>query len=109
MSLDSLFPLLFAAVLVLVVGSFVAKMVRFGGFKAAMFGAPIERTLGEVSGTGGRLMTSLLKVHSLRGDPEHRVGLEFLAKSVASYQMTPLTLSATEARRLAALLTAAAG
>lgn len=109
MSFDDAFPFLFFLVFAAVAGSFVFKIIKHGGLKAAMFGAPIERTIGEVEGGGTRLMTVAVKVHKLDGDsPEKAIGLEFVAKSLASYQMMPVTLSAAEARKLATLLESAA-
>lgn len=91
-----------------IVGYFIFRMARYGGFKAAMFGAKIEKTLGEVEGRRQTLMSLRLKVHLLEGNPsEKAVGLELVAKGVASYQMMPITLSAAEAKKLVALLQSA--
>lgn len=109
MNAESLFPIFFFAVFSLVVGSFLYKMLKHGGFKAAMFGAPIERTVGEVAGGGMKLMNIGLKVHKLGGGREKAVGVELVAKSFASYQMMPVTLSTAEARKLIMLLEAATG
>ena len=108
MNLESFFPFIFFAVFFLVAGSFVVKIVKHGGFKAAMFGAPIESTVGEVSGAGGKLMKLAVKVHRLGGgSSEKAIGLEFAAKSFASYQMLPVTLSRAEAQHLSQLLQSA--
>ncbi|WP_148289689.1 hypothetical protein [Ideonella sp. B508-1] len=91
-----------------IVGYFIFRMVRYGGFKSAMFGAKIEKTLGEVEGQRQALLSSRLKVHLLEGGPsEKAVGIELVAKGVASYQMMPITLSAAEAKRLVSLLQSA--
>lgn len=46
-----------------------------------------------------------VKVHRLGGSsPERAIGLEFVAKSLASYQMLPVTLSRAEAQKLSKLL-----
>jgi hypothetical protein len=94
------FSILFVAVFALIVGSFVFKFLKFGGIKAAMFGASIERTIGEARAFTGRILKAVVKVHVLDGGPDKAVGLEFVAKSFASYQMLPVTLSETEARNL---------
>jgi hypothetical protein len=108
MNFEGFFPFVFFAVFFLVGGSFVAKIIKHGGFKAAMFGAPIESTVGEVTGSGGKLMHLSVKVHRLGGgSPEKTIGLEFAAKSFASYQMLPVTLSKVEAQRLSQLLQSA--
>jgi hypothetical protein len=50
-----------------------------------------------------------IKVHKLAGtDGKGTIGVELVAKSFASYQMTPVTLSRDAALQLAALLHAAA-
>jgi len=94
------FLIWFIAVLALMVGSFAFKFLRFGGIKAAMFGASIERTTGEARASNGRLVKAVVKVHVLDGGPDKAVGLEFVAKSFASYQMLPVTLSEGETRNL---------
>ena len=105
-SFDSFFWLIFVGM----AGYFLFRMYRYGGFKAAMFGASIERTVGEVVGLRHPPVSSVLKVHVLGGgEPEKAVGLEFVAKSVASYQMLPLTLSSSEAKKLVSLLQSAIG
>lgn len=109
MSFDNIFPIVFFGIFAAVAGSFLYKMIKHGGFRAAMFGAPIERTVGEVAGGGMKLMEVGLKVHKLGGGREKAVGVELVAKSVASYQMMPVTLSAVEAKKLIALLEAATG
>jgi len=106
---QNLSPFIFIAFFALVVGSFAYKIFKNGGFKAAMFGAPIRRTEGEVEGTSSsRIMSVTVRVHVLGGDsPDKKVGLEFVAKSFASYQMLPVALSTVETRKLIALLESA--
>lgn len=98
------FEYLFFGVFAVIAGSFIIKMIKHGGFKAAMFGAGIKNTVGEVSGNGPKLMNLSLKVHELDGSPDKAVGLEFVAKSFGGYQMTPITLSASEAKKLTDLI-----
>lgn len=106
---NTLFPFLFIGIFVFVIGSFAIKFFRYGGFKAALFGARIERTLGEVSGGGMVFGSMTVKVHALDGDtPEKAVGLELIAKTFASYHVMPVTLSASETMHLASLLQTAA-
>lgn len=108
MNLETLFPLLLVAIAAIVAGSFVVRILKHGGLKAAMFGAPIDSTVGEVSGSGGRVMSLTVRVHRLGGgSPEKVIGLEWVARSFASYQMLPLTLSRAEAQKLCQLLQAA--
>jgi len=106
--MDLGFEVLFFAVFAAVIGFFVYRMFRHGGFKAAMFGARIERTVGEVIGEKQGPVAVALKVHILRREAaEKLVGVEFVAKSFASYQLMPITLSASQAQELASLLNAA--
>jgi hypothetical protein len=94
------FSIWFLAALALVVGWFVFKFLRLAGIKAAMFGASIERTIGEARASSGRIVKAVVRVHVLDGGPDKAVGLEFVAKSFASYQMLPVTLSESETRNL---------
>jgi hypothetical protein len=108
MSPDSVGKIFFFAIFALVLGSFIFGIVRYGGFKAAMFGATIQQTVGEVSGGGVRFGSIAVRVHTLGGDsPEKAVGLEVVAKSFASYRMMPITLSVDDATKLAGLLQSA--
>jgi ribosomal protein S28E/S33 len=88
---------------------FLFRIVRYGGFKGAMFGANIERTLGEVQGQSVAGSWTTVKVHVLSSESKARtVGIEVIGKSIASYQVTPIKLSSIEAQRLASLLQSAA-
>ena len=108
MNFESISPFLVVAVFALVLGSFVFKIFKHGGLKAAIFGAPIERTVGEVKGGGVKFMSIAVKVHTLGGgSSEKAIGLEFVAKSFASYEMMPVTLSVSEAKKLATLIQSA--
>ena len=103
--MDAALEVLFLVILVGVVGFFLFRMFRHGGFRAAMFGARIDRTVGEVGGEKQGPVGVTLKVHVLRREPaEKLVGVEFVAKSFAGYQMMPITLSTSQAQQLASLL-----
>jgi hypothetical protein len=96
---------LFLVILAVVVGYFGYRILQHGGLKGAMFGARIERTVGQVSGERRTAINVALKVHTLRRDnSEKLIGIEFVAKSFASYQMTPITLSVHQAQQLVSLL-----
>ncbi len=99
-------PALFYLPLLIVVGYFVYRALKFGGLKGAMFGARIEKSLGEVDAERqGPVGTAAVKVHVLRrGMNEKLVGLEFVAKSFGGYQMTPVAMQESQARQLLALL-----
>lgn len=103
--MDFGFEVVFFAIFAGVIGFFGYRMIRHGGVKAAMFGARIDRTVGEVSGEKQGPVGVALKVHILRREAaEKLVGVELVAKSFASYQMMPITLSASQAQQLASLL-----
>lgn len=98
------FEYIFYAIFALVIGSFIFSMFKHGGFRAAMFGAGIKNKVGEVNGTGQKMMNVALRVHELDSSPEKAIGLELVAKSLGSYQMTPITLSKSEAEKLIKLI-----
>src|SRR5262245_10561701 len=101
LSPGTLFFIAFAAM----VGSFVYRMIRIGVLKDAIFGARIESTVGEVRSESQGFMNVALKVHALRlENSEKRVGIELVAKTFLSYQMTPITLSVHQAEQLASFL-----
>jgi len=98
----------FVGFFLLVIGTFVVKIVKHGSFKGAMFGASIGRTVGEVSSDRGKLITTLIKVHTLDGSTHDKtVGLEFVAKTIISYQTMPCSLSVAETKKLISLLESA--
>ena len=107
MSFDQILPYIFGAVFLAVLAHMVRGFLKHGGFKGMMFGAGIRRTIGEIEGAGPSMMKTALKVHSLDGAPEKAIGLEFVAKSIASYQMMPFAMSVSEAQKLIAHLQAA--
>lgn len=88
---------------------FIYRMVRHGGFRGAIFGARIARAVGEVMAEEKGPIRLSVKVHLLERDSSVKlVGLELVAKSIASYQTTPVTLSQQQALHLASLLQEAA-
>ena len=95
-------PLLLIAIpIVGLAGYFLVRILRCGGVKAALFGAPIEHTIGEVEAHGLKLMRIILRVHKLRtSDRDKAVALEITAKGFLSYNMTPVTLSIAQAQNL---------
>ena len=106
--MDNWFEYLFWGGFALVFGSFIYRIIKNGGLKAAMFSQRIIRTVGEVSGLKQSLMSNTIKVHTLgSGSRPQAIGLEFVSKSMLSYQMVPASLSVQEARKLISLLEAA--
>jgi hypothetical protein len=41
----------------------VRRVVKFGGLEGAMFGAQVERTVGEVTGSAGSFTKTVVRVH----------------------------------------------
>lgn len=107
MNLDQIGPILFGAAFLAVVAYMGRGFIKHGGFKGMMFGARIRRTVGEVEGAKMAMMKTGLKVHALDGGPDKAIGLEFVAKSIASYQMMPVALSIPEAKKLISQIQAA--
>jgi hypothetical protein len=105
--LEQIGPFLFGAMFLAVIAFMARGFFKHGGFKGMMFGARIRRTVGEVEGARTSMMRAGLKVHALDGGPEKAVGVELVARSMASYQMMPVALSVPEARKLIAHLQAA--
>ena len=67
--------LLFFVFVGAIVVAFAYRIVRYRGFNAAMFGASIGRTVGEVEGTGTTLGNVRLRVHVLSGGRDRAVGV----------------------------------
>lgn len=81
-----------------VIGGVLWPIIKYGGFKAAQFGARIDHTVGEVQAYGAGPVRVRLKVHKLAdGKGDRAVGVEIVAKSFAGYQMmgVPLTVEST--------------
>lgn len=74
--IESNFDYLLVILFVFVAASITIKMLRHDGFKGAMFGAGIHRTIGEVAGSGPGFGNLSLEVHSLDNPPEKSVGIE---------------------------------
>ena len=104
------FEYLFFAVVALFGLHLLYQVVRNRGFRGAMFGAPVARTIGELDlGRRGMLRTRL-KVHCLerRDDASPDVGIELVHTTFGSFAMSPLCLTRDQANSLSALLSQAA-
>lgn len=103
--MDKIFDILFPGIFFLVAGFFVYRIIKNKGIKSAMFSAHINTTVGEVSGIGQSMIDTMVKVHTLGNSGKTEgIGLEFVAKSMLSYQMVPISLSVSEAKNLINLL-----
>ncbi len=102
MRFETIFWIIFAVV----IANMLFGIVKNRGFRGMMFGAAIESTVGEIPlGTRG-LLTQKIKVHQLAPDAagESRIGLELVSWTIASYQMLPIRLTASQAHELMDLL-----
>jgi hypothetical protein len=100
---------IFFGIAAVVAGAFLYRIIRYGGLKAAMFGASIETTIGEVVDSGSVLTKTTVAVHKLSSTDERKaVGLEVRNTGFGSYRMTPISLSSEQARTLGELLLSAA-
>jgi hypothetical protein len=106
-TIDEVMPYFIGAVFLIVLASMVRGFFKHGGLKGMLFGASIKKTIGEVSGSDRSMMKTALRVHVLDAGPDKAVGIELVAKSMASYQMMPISLSVSETRNLIAQLQAA--
>ena len=87
------------------------RTVRNRGLSGAMFGAPVERTIGELDlGRQGRIGRTL-KIHKLRpedaGSPE--LGIEVVARTFGSIGMSVIPLTRQQAVAMRDLLSEAIG
>jgi hypothetical protein len=97
--------LIFYAIFGSVLAYFAYSVVRHRGFKAAMFGAKIVSSVGQVSVKRRGLISQKLRVHILGGGAADRaVGLELSSSAPGAWSMTPISLSVSEAAELVALL-----
>lgn len=94
----------------LVVYTFAWKVWNKGSIRGALLGYKVERVIGEVLGEKSAMQGVTVRVNKLEGNSDQgNVGIELVAKSFASYQMTPVTLNREAALKLAELLRTAAG
>ncbi len=106
MSYDTVLLYIAGATFIAVMALMFRGFFKHRGLKGMLFGAGIRLTVGKVEGKGRSLMSekTTLKVHVLDAAPEKAVGLEFVVKSIASYEMIPFSMSAAEAKKLIAHL-----
>jgi len=104
------FPLLFVAIAALVVGPLLYRMVKYRSFSAAMLGAPIRSTVGEIALQGSGISSSVLRVHALgpADGSERSVGLQLVSKAPLGASTVPIKLTLEQAQELSGLLKNAA-
>ena len=94
----------------LALANFLYQVIKKRGLRGAIFGAPIAQTVGELDlGKSGPMRTTL-KLHRLesREPGAPTVGIEVVNRSVVSYHMWPIRLTAEQASVLRELLSQAA-
>jgi hypothetical protein len=82
----------------------VYKLVRNRGWRGAMFGAPVKRQVGMLELDRRGMVKTKLEVHVLEPrEPTEgpHVGVSVIRSSVGSWQAQPVSLTRSEARRLA--------
>lgn len=80
------------------------KVIKNGGWKGAMFGAPVRSESSVLELTRRGFGKTKLKIHVL--DPVDKnegphIGIEVIQSTFGSWEMSPVSLSRSEARKLA--------
>jgi hypothetical protein len=104
MPLSVVIPLAVFSIFAITIAWFALKIVKLGGIRSVAFGAPIVRTVGEVTHADLKGGNVILKVHALAGGS---VGLELVTKSSYSYKALAMSLPAAPTKELICLLQAA--
>lgn len=83
----------------------VYRLLRYGGFRDAMYGAEVERELGEVEGNAHGGLSVTVRVHQLAGAGSDRaLGIEMIGRHWASRESQFATLSRGQARQVIGIL-----
>jgi hypothetical protein len=102
---ENLFWVFFA----IVAASTLYRIIRKGGLKGGLFGARLKSTVSEMELARRGMVKTRLKVHVLEGDTSSpQVGLEIQHSTIGSWNMTPVSLTTSEAESLGEALTRAA-
>lgn len=94
---ESLFFVVFAGF----VAYFVYRYLKYGGFRGALYGSAIARTLGEVELAGSSSTTTTLRVHVLE---DGRIILEVSSRATMSATLHGYPMTVGNAGELAELL-----
>jgi hypothetical protein len=102
--------IIFVSIFALVIGRFVYGRVKYGSWTGAFAGGRIERTIGEVSTTGGMAGRQVLKMHAMRNDDKNEifVALGVTSRTMLSASLQLYKLSKYDAQQLASFLNQAA-
>jgi hypothetical protein len=100
------------AFVLLVSAFFLYRIIKYGGLRGAMFGAPVRQILSKIeleTPVGGQKTKLKICLLDTRGAPDvPHVGLEITWSRVGAWQMKPILLTKTEAQWFAEQLTLAA-
>jgi hypothetical protein len=95
----------------LVAGSMLYRVIKNGGVKGALYGAPVRETVCEIQLQSRLMMKTTFKLDILEpADPVQgpHIGLEIIRSGSGSWELRPFSMTRDEARRLAEELTRAA-
>ena len=95
--MDNMFYVVFGAVVVYMAYQVLSK----GGFRGAIFGSRVLRTVGEISVERKGLISQVVRVHVLENG---RAAMELTSKAPLSISMTGFTLSPVQTNQLASFL-----
>lgn len=95
-----------ASALFIMVGYFLVRLRQRGSIRGVMFGAKIERALGEVTcECPGNIGSATLKLSVLhRTSGERLIGMEYIVTNPEHFEMSRIVLSPVQAHRLSHLL-----
>ena len=108
--MDNFPEIAFAAIVVIMLGLFVYRRLKFGSWTGAFLSGSIERTIGEVEVSRGLAQSQKIRVHSMKGSESDAafVALVMVSKAALGASMQPYKLSKAQARELATYLNQAA-
>lgn len=95
------------AFLLLVLVILLFRAVKYRGVTGALFKSRVTRTLGSIDVLNTSAPKLRIKVHALQKSEPGWVGIEFERFNGDAWQVTPLTLSRSEAEQLSHLLISA--
>jgi hypothetical protein len=103
------FQIIFLGIACAVVGPLLFRMFKYKSFSAAMLGAPIRSTVGEIELNRSSFSSSVLKVHALGSatGADRSVGLQLVSKAALGASAMPIKLSVQQAQELSVLLLSA--
>ena len=100
--METAIPLIIIGAIILF---FISRMVKYGGFKNALFGAKAIKTIGTVEASCVFASVTNLKIHRLQSNKKEKdIGVEIIKKNGTNINIAPITLSNSQAKKLIMLL-----